>query len=81
MQLRLMTYNILVGGEERTELLLDVIRTQRPDVLALPTTVSIAPAATDSQFEGGFLDAQALAGLCRFNFFGNLTGLPAASVR
>ena len=50
------------------------------DVLALPTTVSIAPAATDAQFESGFLDAQALAGLCRFNFLGNLTGLPAASV-
>jgi aspartyl-tRNA(Asn)/glutamyl-tRNA(Gln) amidotransferase subunit A len=50
------------------------------DVLALPTTVSVAPAATDAQFAGGFLDPQALAGLCRFNFFGNLTGLPAASV-
>jgi Asp-tRNA(Asn)/Glu-tRNA(Gln) amidotransferase A subunit family amidase len=49
------------------------------DVLALPTTVSVAPAVTDSQFESGFLDAQALAGLCRFNFLGNLTGLPACS--
>ena len=49
------------------------------DVLALPTTVSVAPAANDAQFQGGFLDPQALAGLCRFNFFGNLTGLPAAS--
>jgi aspartyl-tRNA(Asn)/glutamyl-tRNA(Gln) amidotransferase subunit A len=49
------------------------------DLLALPTTVSVAPAATDAQFASGFLDAQALAGLCRFNFFGNLTGLPAAS--
>jgi aspartyl-tRNA(Asn)/glutamyl-tRNA(Gln) amidotransferase subunit A len=49
------------------------------DLLALPTTVSVAPAVTDSQFEGGFLDAQALAGLCRFNFLGNLTGLPACS--
>jgi aspartyl-tRNA(Asn)/glutamyl-tRNA(Gln) amidotransferase subunit A len=49
------------------------------DVLALPTTVSVAPAATDAQFASGFLDPQALGGLCRFNFFGNLTGLPAAS--
>ena len=49
------------------------------DVLALPTTVRPAPAVTDAQFESGFLDAQALGGLCRFNFFGNLTGLPAAS--
>lgn len=49
------------------------------DLIALPTTVSIAPAVTDAQFESGFLDAQALAGLCRFNFFGNLTGLPASS--
>jgi aspartyl-tRNA(Asn)/glutamyl-tRNA(Gln) amidotransferase subunit A len=49
------------------------------DLLALPTTVSVAPAVTDAQFESGFLDAQALAGLCRFNFLGNLTGLPACS--
>ena len=49
------------------------------DILALPTTVGTAPAATDAQFESGFLDAQALAGLCRFNFLGNLTGLPACS--
>jgi Asp-tRNA(Asn)/Glu-tRNA(Gln) amidotransferase A subunit family amidase len=49
------------------------------DVLAFPTTVSTAPAATDAQFESGFLDSQALAGLCRFNFLGNLTGLPACS--
>ncbi len=50
------------------------------DLLALPTTVSTAPAVTDAQFASGFLDAQALAGLCRFNFLGNLTGLPASSV-
>jgi len=49
------------------------------DLLALPTTVSTAPAVTDAQFASGFLDAQALAGLCRFNFLGNLTGLPASS--
>ncbi|HEY1954645.1 MAG TPA: amidase [Polyangiaceae bacterium] len=49
------------------------------DVLALPTLVRTAPAVTDAQFESGFLDPQALGGLCRFNFFGNLTGLPALS--
>ena len=49
------------------------------DLLALPTTVATAPEVSDAQFESGFLDPQALAGLCRFNFFGNLTGLPAAS--
>ena len=59
--------------EEAARLLREV------DLLALPTTVSIAPAVTDAQFESGFLDAQALAGLCRFNFLGNLTGLPACS--
>ncbi len=50
------------------------------DLLALPTIVDTAPAVTDAQFESGFLDAQALSKLCRFNFLGNLTGLPAASV-
>ena len=49
------------------------------DLLALPTTAVVAPAVTDAQFSGGFLDAQALAGFCRFAFLGNLTGLPACS--
>ncbi len=52
----------------------------RVDVIVLPTTVDVAPAATDQHMESGFLDSHALAGLCRFNFLGNLTGLPAASV-
>ena len=59
--------------EEAARMLRDV------DLLALPTTVSTAPAVTDAQFESGFLDAQALSGLCRFNFLGNLTGLPACT--
>ena len=50
------------------------------DLLALPTTVDTASAVTDAQFESGFLDAQTIGKLCRFNFMGNLTGLPAASV-
>ena len=50
------------------------------DVLVLPTTVDVATHATADHMESGFLDPQALAGLCRFNFLGNLTGLPAASV-
>ena len=50
------------------------------DLLALPTTVDTASPVTDAQFESGFLDAQTIGKLCRFNFMGNLTGLPAASV-
>ena len=52
---------------------------QNVDLLALPTTVDTAPAATDEEMKGGFLDARVLGGLCRFNFLGNLTGLPALS--
>lgn len=50
------------------------------DVILMPTTVDVAPAASEDHMASGFLDPQALAGLCRFNFLGNLTGLPAASV-
>jgi aspartyl-tRNA(Asn)/glutamyl-tRNA(Gln) amidotransferase subunit A len=49
------------------------------DVLALPSAATTAPKVTDEEFEGGFLDARALDGLCRFMFLGNLTGLPALS--
>jgi aspartyl-tRNA(Asn)/glutamyl-tRNA(Gln) amidotransferase subunit A len=49
------------------------------DVLAFPTTSTTAPATTDAQFDGGFLDAIAVDAMCRFNFLGNLTGLPALS--
>ena len=49
------------------------------DVLALPTTATTATAVTDAEFDGGFLDARAVDAMCRFNFLGNLTGLPALS--
>ncbi len=35
MPLRVLTYNILTGGEDRLPLILDVIRAQNPDVVAL----------------------------------------------
>jgi aspartyl-tRNA(Asn)/glutamyl-tRNA(Gln) amidotransferase subunit A len=47
------------------------------DVLALPTTATTAPDVTDAEFDGGLLDARAVDAMCRFNFLGNLTGLPA----
>ena len=49
------------------------------DVLALPTTATTATGVTDAEFDGGFLDARAVDAMCRFNFLGNLTGLPALS--
>jgi aspartyl-tRNA(Asn)/glutamyl-tRNA(Gln) amidotransferase subunit A len=49
------------------------------DLLALPTTATTAPAATDAEMASGFLDASALDALCRFAFLANLTGLPASS--
>lgn len=49
------------------------------DLLGLPATGMTAPAATDAEFEGAFLDARALDAMCRFMFLGNLTGLPALS--
>ena len=50
------------------------------DLLGLPAAAATATRVTDAEFEGGFLDARALDGLCRFMFLANLTGLPAASV-
>ena len=47
------------------------------DLLALPTTATTAPAVTDPEFDEGFLDARAVDAMCRFNFLGNLTGLPS----
>jgi aspartyl-tRNA(Asn)/glutamyl-tRNA(Gln) amidotransferase subunit A len=47
------------------------------DVVALPTTAASAARVDDAEFEAGFLDARALDACCRFNFLGNLTGLPA----
>jgi len=53
---------------------------QRIDLLALPTTVDTATAATNEEMKSGFLDARSLAEVTRFSFLGNLTGLPAVSV-
>jgi Asp-tRNA(Asn)/Glu-tRNA(Gln) amidotransferase A subunit family amidase len=50
------------------------------DLLALPTTASTAPAATEAEMASGFIDTTALDALCRFTFLANLTGLPAGSV-
>jgi aspartyl-tRNA(Asn)/glutamyl-tRNA(Gln) amidotransferase subunit A len=47
------------------------------DLLALPTTVTTATPVTDAEFDGGFIDPQAIDAMCRHNFLGNLTGLPA----
>ena len=64
----------------RSGLRAEVARALRDvDLLALPSTAITAPRVTDREFEGGFLDARALDGLCRFMFLGNLTGLPALS--
>jgi aspartyl-tRNA(Asn)/glutamyl-tRNA(Gln) amidotransferase subunit A len=49
------------------------------DVLALPTTMTTAAAVTDVEFSGGFIDPPAIDAMCRYNFLGNLTGLPALS--
>jgi aspartyl-tRNA(Asn)/glutamyl-tRNA(Gln) amidotransferase subunit A len=49
------------------------------DLLGLPAAAATAARVTDAEFEGGFLDARALDGLCRFMFLANLTGLPASS--
>jgi Asp-tRNA(Asn)/Glu-tRNA(Gln) amidotransferase A subunit family amidase len=49
------------------------------DLLALPTTAETAAAATDAEMVTGFTDLQATDAMCRFTFFGNLTGLPAGT--
>jgi aspartyl-tRNA(Asn)/glutamyl-tRNA(Gln) amidotransferase subunit A len=49
------------------------------DVLALPTTASVAPPVTDAELKHGFADTPALAAACRFAFLGNLTGLPCGT--
>lgn len=46
------------------------------DVLALPATVSPALPVSETDMRTGFLDTKVIDGLCRFNFLGNLTGLP-----
>ena len=49
------------------------------DLFAMPTTVTTACRVTDGEMASGFLDSRALDSLCRHNFLGNLTGLPALS--
>jgi Asp-tRNA(Asn)/Glu-tRNA(Gln) amidotransferase A subunit family amidase len=49
------------------------------DLIALPTTAGTAAAASDAEMRSGFMDPTLLKSLCRFNFLGNLTGLPALS--
>jgi aspartyl-tRNA(Asn)/glutamyl-tRNA(Gln) amidotransferase subunit A len=49
------------------------------DVLALPTTLRGAPAATDDEAKNGFVDPAAVDSACRCCFLGNLTGLPAGT--
>src|SRR5262249_23125545 len=44
------------------------------DVIALPTTAITAPRFTAEDARGSFSDADAMDGLCRFAFLGNLTG-------
>ncbi len=51
----------------------------RVDVLAMPTTKTVAPQVTESEMDSGFSDPSIIDALCRFTFLANLTGLPAAS--
>jgi aspartyl-tRNA(Asn)/glutamyl-tRNA(Gln) amidotransferase subunit A len=50
------------------------------DLLALPSMMTTATAATATEMTSGFVDSGALDASCRFMFLANLTGLPAASV-
>lgn len=49
------------------------------DVLALPTTVTTAPVLSVHDRGKAFADTDAIDAMCRFNFLGNLTGIPAAT--
>lgn len=49
------------------------------DVLALPTTAITAPRYLEAEERMPISDPSAIDGLCRFNFLGNLTGLPAGT--
>ncbi len=49
------------------------------DVLAMPTTAITAPRYTEAEERMPISDPTAIDGLCRFNFLGNLTGLPAGT--
>ncbi len=54
-------------------------RLREVDVLALPTTVGVAPGVTALDLAQGFADTPALHDACRFSFLGNLTGLPCGT--
>jgi aspartyl-tRNA(Asn)/glutamyl-tRNA(Gln) amidotransferase subunit A len=49
------------------------------DLVAMPSTVSVAAKVSDVDMRTGFLDTKVIDGLCRYAFLGNLTGLPALS--
>lgn len=64
----------------RTALRQELARTFREiDLLALPTVASPAAKVSDTDMRTGFLETKVIDDLCRFNFLGNLTGLPALS--
>jgi Asp-tRNA(Asn)/Glu-tRNA(Gln) amidotransferase A subunit family amidase len=50
------------------------------DVLALPTTAKQAPVYTLAEGHVPLMDTAATAGITRFSFLGNTTGLPACNV-
>ncbi len=50
------------------------------DVLALPTTGTVAPAYALSENRTSISDDAATRAMCRFCFLGNVTGLPAGTV-
>ena len=49
------------------------------DVIALPTTAMTAPPLPVAQRGRPFSDPEAIDAMCRFNFLGNLTGLPGGT--
>lgn len=74
-------HDYLFAARLREGLRLEMVRQfGEIDVIALPATLSTAPSATDAEMATGLVDSAALDALCRPNFLGNLTGLPAISV-
>lgn len=64
----------------RTSLRLEAARAlAQVDVLALPTTATTAPKLPVQDRGKPFADTSAIDAMCRFNFLGNLTGLPAGT--
>lgn len=53
---------------------------QEVDLLALPTTANTAPRYGQNEDNIGIMNSAATAAMTRFNFLGNLTGLPAGTV-